>query len=194
MSEYTVSTNGRFANPWRVAAWSFVAVLLLAPLVAMQFSDEVNWTVGDFAIAGVLLIGTGLVFEFVVGRSGDITYRAGWGVALLAAVLLVWVNGAVGIIGSEGNSANLMYGGVLAVGVIGVLLARFESRRMAWALFATAAAVALVAVIALVAGLGAPASGPVEIIVINAFFVILFVCAALLFRIAGDRMSEHDNS
>ncbi len=100
--------------------------------------------------------------------------------ALAAAFILVWVNGAVGIIGSEDNDANLMYYGVLAVGLIGTFVARFQPRGMA--LFAMALAQALVAVIALIAGLGSPWSGPLEILVLNGFFVALFVGSAWLFR------------
>ena len=43
-----------------------VAILLLIPLIAMQFSDQVNWKLADFVIAGVLLFGTGLICEFVM--------------------------------------------------------------------------------------------------------------------------------
>jgi len=40
------------------------------------------------------------------------------GVTSLVAII-VWINGAVGITGSENNPANLLYGGVLVVGIIG---------------------------------------------------------------------------
>ncbi len=50
-------------------------------------------------------------------------YRFAVGVALAAAFLLVWMNLAVGLIGSEDNPANLMYFGVLAVGFIGAIIA-----------------------------------------------------------------------
>jgi hypothetical protein len=75
-------------------------------------------------------------------------YRSIVGVALAAAFLLVWVNLAVGIIGTEDYLANVMYVGVLAVGIIGAIIARFRPHGMARALFATALAQALVAVIA----------------------------------------------
>jgi len=151
----------------------------------MQFTDEVNWDVADFAFAGALLVGVGVPYELAVRKTGDTAYRAAVGVALAAAFILVWVNGAVGIIGSEDNDANLMYGGVLAVGVIGAIIARFRPRGMARALFATALAQTSVAVIALIAGLGSPESGPLEIVALNGFFVALFVGSALLFREAA---------
>ena len=42
--------------------------------------------------------------------------------AIVAAFLLIWINLAVGINGSEDNPANLMYGGVLTVGVFDRIL------------------------------------------------------------------------
>jgi hypothetical protein len=113
--------------------------------------------------------------------TGEAAYRAAVGLALGSALLLVWVNGAVGIIGSENNEANLMYGGVLVVGAIGAIVARFKPEGMARALFATALAQTLVAVIALVGRLGSPNSGPLEIVTVNGFFVALFVGSAVLF-------------
>jgi hypothetical protein len=177
--------GGRRGSRWRIAAWTATALVLLLPLVAMQFTDEVNWDVADFVFAGALLLGVGVPYELAVRKTGDTAYRAAVGVALAAAFLLVWVNAAVGIIGSEDNDANLMYGGVLAVGVVGSIIARFRPRGMARALVATALAQASVAVVALVAGLGSPGSGPLEIVALNGFFVALWVGSALLFREAA---------
>jgi hypothetical protein len=164
------------------------AFILLLPLLAMQFTDEVVWDLADFVFAGALVFGTGLTYVLVARKAGNIAYRFAVGVALAAAFLLVWVVGAVGIIGTEDDNANLMYVGVLVVGIIGAIIARFRPHGMARALFATALAQALVAVIAvivLIFGLGLPWSGPVEILALNGFFVALFVGSALLFRYAA---------
>ena len=112
-------------------------------------------------------------------------YRSAIGVALAAAFILAWMSLGVGVIGADGDLANVMYAGVLAVGVIGAIFARFRPRGMARALFATALAQALVAAIALIAGLGYTASPPLEIVLLNGFFVALFVGSALLFRYAA---------
>ena len=166
------------------------ALILLLPLSAMQFTDEVVWNLADFAVAGGLLVGTGLLYEAAGRRTRNIAYRAAAGVALAAALLLVWINLAVGIIGDEGNPANAMYIGVLAVGVAGALIARFQPHGMARALLATALAQALITVITLSAGFAAPASGPLEILMLNGCFVALFVGSAWLFRHAArDRIS-----
>jgi hypothetical protein len=174
-----------FWNRGRVLGWGAAALVLLIPLVAMRFTDEVDWEPGDFAVAALLLGGVGLAFELAVRWSRDSDYRAAAGLGLLGALLLAWVNGAVGIIGSENNDANQLYGGVLLIGGVGALLARFRSRGMAWALLATAAAQALVAAIAVALGLGGDVSGWLEIVLLNAFFVALFGASGLLFRRAA---------
>ena len=90
------------------------------------------------------------------------------------------------LLGVEGDPADLMYIGVLAVGIIGAIIARFQPRGMARALFATALAQALVAVIALILGKHqAEVSSVPEIVTLNGFFVALFVGSAWLFRHAA---------
>ena len=118
-------------------------------------------------------------------------YRLAAGVALAAAFLLVWLSLGVGIIGADGDPANAMYFGVLAVGLLGALLARFRPWGMARALLAMALAQAAVLAIALVAGLGRPWSGPLELLVLNGFFVALYVGSAWLFlRAARGRIGH----
>ena len=176
----------------RLIVWAVVvALILLIPLVAMQFTSEVNWTLSDFVFAGVLLFGTGLTYELVARKAGGTAYRAAVGVALGAAFLLVWINAAVGIIGNEDNPTNLMYFGVLAVGIIGAMIARFQPKGMALALFATAFAQMLVALIALIAWRPSldDAPGILGVFMLNAFFVMLFVVSAFLFR----RATQEDN-
>lgn len=158
------------------------AFILLLPLVAMQFTDEVAWDLADFVAAGALLLGTGFTYELVARKRSNIAYRAGVGIALAAALLLVWANLAVGIIGSEDNPANLLYVGVLAFGLIGAVIARLEPRGMARALFATALAQGLVPVMALIIWRPLATSGVLGLFGVNAFFAMLFVGSALCFR------------
>jgi hypothetical protein len=175
------------------------AFILLLPFLAMQFhvrlpdpggsTDEVAWTLFDFVFAGILLFGTGLTYELIARKGGTLAYRVAVGLALAAAFLLVWINGAVGIIGSEDNPANLLYGGVLAIGFIGAIVAFFQPNGMARTLFATAIAQALVPVIAQIIWTPQVASaespGIVRVFVLNSFFVALWVGSALLFRQAA---------
>lgn len=177
--------NRRSGIPWRVLAWSVVPLILLVPLIAMQFTDEVKWTAFDFIIAGALMTGMGVALEFALRKSGSLAYRVAFGVLLAAAFLLIWINGAVGIIGSENNAANLMYVGVLAVLFVGSLIARFEAKGMSYALFAGALVQVLVALIAAVAGLGSEEDGLFLLFALNGFFVVLFVFSGLLFQRAS---------
>jgi hypothetical protein len=71
--------------------------ILLVPLVAMQFSAEVRWGPLDFAVAAVLLAGTGLVYELAVQRIGKRSHRIAGGLALAAALLVAWAELAVGV-------------------------------------------------------------------------------------------------
>ena len=185
MAGNTEHGGGRRGSRWRIAAWSAAALLLLLPLVAMQFTEEVVWDVADFAVAGALLVGTGVTLELTARKTGNRAYRAAVGVALAAAFILVWVNRAVGIIGNESNDANLMYDGVLAVGVIGALIARFQPNGMARALFATTIAQALVPVIALIAGMVPADESTYKIVGLNGFFVALWLTSTWLFRKAA---------
>ena len=162
------------------------AIILLLPLVAMQFTDEVDWNLFDFAVAGALLLGTGLAYELVAKTMNGNAYRVAVGVALATALILVWMNLAVGLIGSENERANLMYVAVLAIGLTGALIARFRPRGMARALFATALVQASVAAIALIAGMHRyPGSSVAEIVNLNLVFVALWLGSALLFQRAS---------
>jgi len=178
--------SGWQRNRWRIAAWSFASLILLLPLIAMQFTDTVNWSVGDFVFAGVLVIGTGIAYELAMRMTRSIAYRAAAGIALAGAFLLLWLNGAVGVIGDEDNPANLMYGGVLAIGFLGAILARFQAHGMARTLFVMAIAQALIGVIALVGGLGyGGPTWPWDVVGLTGFFVVLFAGSGLLFRNAA---------
>src|SRR5687768_11242894 len=76
-----------------------IALLLLLNLLAMVFTDAVKWSLFDFVVAGVLMIGAGLMFELVMRTVTRIEYRIAIFVALLAALLLIWVEIAVGLFG-----------------------------------------------------------------------------------------------
>ena len=77
-----------------------VALLLSVPLIAMQFTNEVNWSPFDFIVAGILLLGTGLLCEFVIRKVNSRNYRIAICGAVLVVLVLVWIEMAVGIFGS----------------------------------------------------------------------------------------------
>jgi hypothetical protein len=165
------------------------ALLLLVPLIARW-----PWSLSDFIVAGALLFGSGVVFELVANRIANTTYRIAVGLAVASALILVWINLAVGIIGSENNPANLMYLGVLAIGLIGAVIARFQPRGMSRALFAMAFLQVVVPVVALLVWNRAVTSEPpgiVGVFILNLFFAALFAGSALLFRRADHQRELH---
>jgi hypothetical protein len=74
-----------------------LAIILLVPLIAMQFTTEVNWTLLDFVVAAVLLFSTGLMCELALRKIKKTKYRIAICVALLLALLLIWTELAVGV-------------------------------------------------------------------------------------------------
>lgn len=76
-------------------------LILLIPLVAMQFTNEVNWGWGDFMVAAFLLLSAALLIELFIRRIGNKTYRLILIALVLLGLLLLWVELAVGIFGSR---------------------------------------------------------------------------------------------
>jgi len=178
--------SGGRASRWSLVIWGGAGLVLLAPLVAMQVSDAMAWTVFDFASLGALLGGLALGLELVVRKTGNTAYRSAAVVALAAAFLLILTNGALGVIGSEQEGANLLYVGVVAVALIGAVVARFRPAGMARAMSAAALAQALVPLI--VATFGADSRSLAwspEVLGLTAFFAAMWLASAWLFRTAA---------
>ena len=83
--------------PKRIYA-SVIALILLVPLVAMQFTSEVSWNAADFIAAGGLLLttaaGHALASRYVHTRRQRIVVS----VVVLLALLIVWAELAVGVV------------------------------------------------------------------------------------------------
>jgi hypothetical protein len=159
------------------------ALLLTIPLIGMQVSDGWDWSPADFIIMGALIFGTGTLFVLAMRMGDNLAYRAGMVLAIGTTFLLIWVNLAVGLIGSGPNPANLMYVGVIAVLLIGVYLSRFNAAGLDRAMFATAFSMALLGIIAILLKVQNHTDTTIlEIIGINLFFATPFVIAGLLFR------------
>ncbi len=142
----------------RIAGWAGVASLLAAPLVAMQFTAEVNWSAGDFLAAAVLLCGAGVAVELALRSSSSATYRLGALLCIGGALLLVMSNLAVGIAGAESNPANAWFMAVPLVGMIGASLARFRATGMMLVMLAMAVTQVLAGLLAGMAGDVVPAT------------------------------------
>jgi len=177
--------GGRRGIPWRLLGWGAAGALLLAPAIAKQFTHEVSWSAFDFAFAAAMLgvVGLGLELAF---RSGNVDFRVAAAIALALGFVTIWFTGAAGVIGSEGDGANLLFGGVLAVALVGALLARFRAAGMAWAMGAAAVAQVLVPVVAAAADLSPPSLvwAP-EVLILTAAFTALWLASAWLFRRAA---------
>lgn len=168
----------RGSSPWRIVGWGLAAGLLLMPAVAMRFTNEVNWDGADFAVMGILVGSVGLGIEFLVRKSNSLAYRLGAAMALFTAFLTIWVNLAVGMIGDD-NAYNLLFLGVIAIGFVGALLARFAPAGMARAM--VVAAVAQTA-----AGAGGLATDVRGGVLSMAFAGLWLLAAALFWKAARD--------
>jgi hypothetical protein len=123
-------------------------------------------------------------------KTNNAAHRSAVAVALAATFMLVWLAMGVGILGPDGDRANMMYIGVLAVGIIGAITARFQPQGMSRALIAMALAQVAVTIIALIVGVQRSGVSPVaEIVVLNGFFVAMFLGAAWLFEKAARERS-----
>lgn len=176
---------GRRGIPWRPILWSIPIALLLLPAVAMQFTEEVDWNAFDFIFATVMFGSVGLVAELTVRSSKSIPFRAAVGLALGAAFLTIWVNGAVGIIGDEDNPANLMFGAVLAVALLGSIAALFRAPGMAVAMFAAAFVQLMVGVIAVAGRMAEGPAAPYDVIGSTVFLGGMWLVSGILFRMAA---------
>lgn len=167
-------------------------LLLLIPLIAMQFTDEVVWTHNDFILMGFLLFIPALAYTLITRNSGEVVYKVALGFALFTGFFLIWSNLAVGLIGSENNAINTLYFGVIFVGIIGAFVARFNPKGLTNTMFAMAITQAIIAVVAFSSGAAnLPESSVYEILMVNGFFITLFIVGAMLFRFAAvDQTSE----
>jgi hypothetical protein len=171
----TANDNSR--DRWKILIWMMAFGLWLTPLIAMHFTKEVAWDETDFIIFGVMLIVPCVLLELATRLSRSPHYRLGFGIALVACFVLIWMNLAVGIIGSEDNPANLMYAGVLAIGATGAILARLRAKGMAIALVVMAVAQGLVSATAVIGGYFT--------VPLDAVFISLWLASAWLFHTAA---------
>lgn len=167
----------------RYVVWAVVGLVILSIPLAMQFTNEVQW---NEAIAyTVIMLAVGGVYELWQWlKKCNSTYRSAFVVGLMGALFIGWVNGAVGIIGSEDNPANLLYGSVFIIWLVGSLISRFKARGMTRTLLLVAVVQILIPVFALFVW---PAqttwggAGVIGVFVLNFILAIPFVVSTLLF-------------
>ena len=190
---FTMTTLARTESTrdprWRLLIWGVPAALLALPAVAMRFTSEVQWTASDFVVMGVMLALTAGAVDALtarnVGRTGGFAQKLAGVLVAFGLFLLVWVNLAVGMIGDEGDPANLAFAAVIAVIVGGGFVIRLRPAGMATTMLAAAALQAAIGGLALALGWGAYGRGwPMDVIGTTGIFTLLWLAAAALFRVA----------
>lgn len=115
----------------------------------------------------------------MLGSTHPSSYRIAIGAAVIGAVSLIWINGAVGIIGE--SDSNALYLAVIATLVLGSAIARFRAGAMAVVLVLTALVQFLVPVAALILSEQDFAPGVIPVIALNGGWVVLFLFSAIMF-------------
>jgi hypothetical protein len=159
--------------------------VLMVPLVASQVVEGWHWSAGSFVFVYVLFFATGMAYALIARKMGAWSYKAGVGVALVAGFALGWSNMVQ--VADSGHPENLVYYSVLAVGVVGALLARLQARGLARTLFVMAATLALIAVIL---PSGAPPDMARRMAIGHGVYVVLFIASGLMFRHASLAQSK----
>lgn len=113
-------------------------IVLTIPLTAMLFTHEINWEPLDFGVAWLLIFGTGISFHFICRAYRNSIYKIASALAVCAGFAIIWINGAVGIIGNEENPINFLFGIVLLIMFLGSYLVKRSPRKMAWVMLVTA--------------------------------------------------------
>ncbi len=75
-------------------------LLLLIPLIGMQFTSEINWSIADFILMGFLLLSLGFAIEFILRKISNKTYKLVLIAVFVIVFLLIWIELAVGIFNS----------------------------------------------------------------------------------------------
>lgn len=181
MTDITEVVAGSRWRTWRILMWGTAAFLLLLPAIAMRFTTEVQWDETDFIAMGLMLSLACGACELAARASGNGAYRLAAAVAVGTAFLTVWVNLAVGMIGSEDNGYNLLFAGVLGLALLGGVLVRFDALGMSRVMVVAALAQAL-------AGAGGMSVDP-RGGVFSMLFALPWLLSAALYRKAARQMS-----
>lgn len=167
---------------WTRWLWVGAAALLLVPFVAMRFTSEVDWTLGDFIFAALMLAALCGLVQLAVRRSSRAMYRWAMALAALGGFAVIWVNLAVGIVASEDNDYNLVFFVIILATIAASALVRIRAGAMAKILPLTA--LALLVALGIGQGLGSDELHDTRIAewIGVAVFAGMFGLSALLFR------------
>jgi hypothetical protein len=166
-----------------VRAALVTAGVLLIPLWGNTYVDGWNWPWYTFVFAGTVVFCAAITYQLVTKTMSNAAYRFAVGLAIATAFVLTWMNWILTI---DVNHLNVMYLGVVVVGLVGAAIARLRARGMARALVGMAIAQMLVPFVALVFWKTSVAGGgPFSVFGLNGVCIVLFAISALLFRRAA---------
>ena len=175
---------------WRVIGWGLAAVLLALPFFAMQVTDEVNWTLGDFIFAGIMFGTVGLILELAVRKTRDWTYRLAVAAAVAAGFLTIWANGAVGIIGNEAEDHNVFFNLVPLLALLGSIAVLARPAPMSRLMLAAAVMQAAIAPIVFLTGdFAREGIWLRELVLASGFLPAFWLASAALFRQAAGKQA-----
>ena len=176
-----MATNSK-GESWTKWLWVGAAALLAAPFVAMRFTSEVNWGLGDFIFAGLMLAALCGLVELAVRRSSKAVYRWALALAGLGAFAVIWVNLAVGIVASEDNAYNVVFMAIIVVTAAASALVRLNPHAMARIMPLTAVALLVALGIGQMLGSDEQHSTRLAEWTGVTLFAGMFAASALLFR------------
>lgn len=159
-------------------------LMLVIPFIGNRTVEGWNWDTFDFVFMGVLIFSAAFTFEMVARLSSNKMYKGAVGITVVAALLLTWMNLAVGIIGNEDNPANAMYFLVIPVGFLGLIASQMKAKGLSVTTFLMSAIVMATPCVAL--AVNRPSldnlPGIFGVFFISAFYAALYLGAGLLFR------------
>ena len=168
--------------PWRVVGWAIPIGVLTIPWLAGW-----PWSAGDFIVAATIFAIVGGTVELAMRASGNSYYRLGAAAAIGTSFLLVWINLAVGIIGSEDNPLNFLFFGVILAALVGGIVARFRPHGMVRAMTVAGALQGLIGVGVFLSEAGATEPpGRIALLLIE-LFAGTWLLSAWLFRKAAQQ-------
>lgn len=177
-----MDNSSKLFGYWRIVMWGGAAALLSLPALAMRFYPDsgVDWNILDFLVMGTMLLIACSAVEIGARMSSNLLYRAGVIVAVGVGFLTVWANIAVGMIGDEGDRANLLFLGVLGIAILGSLAVRFAARGMAQVMLVAGIAQLAIAAYVMASGLDEP-----YVAALIGLFCLPWLLAAGLFQFAA---------
>ena len=161
--------------------------ILLIPFISQKLNEDVQWSLMDFVFVGILLSSIAICYEWIRYKQPSKYYRFAIWTILITILMVVWINGAVGIVGHEGQSINLLYYISPLLGIIGSLIFNFKASAMSRIFFTVSVVQLLVPMIGWIIWPPSVISwspGMLQVVLFNTILSILYAMGAWLFKIS----------